>query len=360
MRAPDGATEKRLEEIRREAELKGHVEAKGIRPAGSPFPVASAQSGYYGLPLLKQPVWSPEVPLYFFVGGAAGAAAVTGAAARLSGASARLVRDARWIALAGAGLSAPLLIADLGRPERFLNMLRVFKPQSPMSVGTWILTMFGGSSTAAIVLPGAFGDAAALVSAAAGLGMATYTGVLLGATAIPVWARHAPVLPAHFAASAAAAAASMLELRGHRSQALNGIGIAAAAFETFTGARIEMNSDVESEPLRDPLTRIGGVLSGPVPLVLRILGAKSRKTRRLAAASAILGSLITRFAWVKAGRVSARDPRPALGLERGDAAGVRKPVGERPPAGQRREQKSEAAGQERGVKAAPAQRSSLE
>ena len=333
MRVPDAGTEKRLEEIRREAERTGWI-------------TPSASRGYYGLPLLKQPVWSPEVPVYFFVGGAAGAAAVIGAAARITGASRRLVRDARWIAAIGAGLSAPLLIADLGRPERFLNMLRVFKPQSPMSVGSWILTAFGATSTAALILPAAIGDAAAIASAIPGLGMTTYTGVLLGATSIPVWAKHAGVLPAHFAASAAGTAVSMLELRGHRAQALNAIGIAAAAFETCTGARLEIHRDIESQPLRNTITRVGGVLSGPVPLLLRLLGGKSPKTRRLAAASTILGSLITRFAWVDAGRKSARDPRPAVGLERRDAAGVRQPVGERAPVGERGEKKSDSAGQQ--------------
>src|SRR5438270_5344811 len=99
--------------------------------------------GYYGLPFLKEPVWTWEVPSYFFVGGAAGAAAVLGAAAQITGADRDLVSDARWIAAAGSALSAPLLIGDLGRPGRFLNMLRVFKLQSPMSVGAWTLTAFG-------------------------------------------------------------------------------------------------------------------------------------------------------------------------------------------------------------------------
>lgn len=359
MRVPDRATEKRLEEIRREAEIRGHVAAKGIRPAGSPFPAATAQSGYYGLPLLKQPVWTWEVPAYFFVGGAAGAAAMIGVAARLTGGNAKLVRDARWIAAIGANLSAPLLITDLGRPGRFLNMLRVLKLQSPMSVGAWIVAAFGAASVGAVALPGVVGDAAAIGSAATGLGMATYTGVLLGATSVPVWSKHAAVLPAHFAASAAASAVSILELRGHRTRALNAIGIGAAAFETFTGARIEMNDDAESNPLRErttgTITRIGGMLSGPVPLLLRLAGAKSAKTRRLAAASAILGSLITRYAWVAAGRASARDPRPALGLEHGDAARPRQPVGEGAPARQQREQKPQAAGQQGRVQAAPAQ-----
>ena len=83
-------------------------------------------TGYYGLPLLKPPVWTWEVPAYFFVGGGAGAAAVIAAAARLSGGRDELARDARWIAAVGGAIAPPLLISDLGRPERFLNMLRVF------------------------------------------------------------------------------------------------------------------------------------------------------------------------------------------------------------------------------------------
>src|SRR4028118_1689221 len=100
---------------------------------------------YYDLPLLKPPVWTWEVPVYFFVGGAAGAASVLGVAAQFSKGNEELVRDARWIALIGVAVSGPLLIPDLGRPERFLNMLRVFKPQSPMSVGVWTLAVFGGA-----------------------------------------------------------------------------------------------------------------------------------------------------------------------------------------------------------------------
>jgi hypothetical protein len=291
-------------------------------------------NNYYDLPLLKKPVWTWEVPVYFFVGGAAGASAMIGLAAQLSDADKRLIRDARWIAAIGANLSAPLLIADLGRPSRFLNMLRVFKPQSPMSVGAWLLAGFGGASTAAIVLPRRFADAAAVASATLGLGMATYTGVLLGATSIPVWSKHVALLPMHFAASAAGSAVSILEWRGHRHDALNAIGLTAAFFETITGARIEMTDDIESRPLRQgrtgTITRIGGVLSGPVPFLLRLLGSRSKKTRRLAAASTIAGSLLTRMAWVGAGRASARDARPELGS--GDRSRMRESVGERKPA----------------------------
>src|SRR5205823_5368847 len=149
-RIPDEASERRLFEIRREGENKGVVKGAGVRPSGAPFPVASPETGYYGIPLLKEPAWTWEIPLYFFVGGAAGAAAVVGAIGDYTGADRKLVRDARWIAAAGSVLSPALLIGDLGRPSRFLNMLRVFKPQSPMSVGAWTLVGFSAGASATL------------------------------------------------------------------------------------------------------------------------------------------------------------------------------------------------------------------
>src|SRR5204863_7642010 len=88
------------------------------------------------------------VPMYFFVGGAAGASAVIGSVAR----DRDLARHAKWIAAVGGAASGALLTADLGRPERFLNMLRVFKLQSPMSVGAWTLTAFSTAAAAAAVV----------------------------------------------------------------------------------------------------------------------------------------------------------------------------------------------------------------
>lgn len=245
---------------------------------------------YYDLPLLKPPVWTWEIPTYFFLGGAAGAAAVIAAAAQLSGEDEKLVRDARWIAAIGANLSTPLLIADLGRPERFLNMLRVFNPQSPMSVGAWTVAVFGGASTASVIAPGKpLRDFFAAISAMSGLAMSTYTGVLLGVTAIPVWKENATLLPVHFGASGLGAACSLLELRGHRQRALNSLALGAALFET--AAPIE----------EGVLMKAAGALSGPLPFVLRLIGR-----RKAAAAATLAGSLLTRFAWVQAGKVSAR------------------------------------------------------
>src|SRR5579859_4249393 len=145
----DFARERRLEEIRRQAEHRGQLQVAGPPPAGAPFPQASPEHGYYGIPLLKEPPWTWEIPLYFFVGGAAGAAAVIGAIADYTGADRELVQHARWVAAAGSVISPALLIADLGRPERFLAMLRVFKPQSPMSVGVWTLLGFSSGAAAA-------------------------------------------------------------------------------------------------------------------------------------------------------------------------------------------------------------------
>ena len=291
-RKPDSASEDRLDEIRHQAAATGRVDAPGIRAGGAPLPI---EPSYHELPLLKPPVWTWEIPTYFFVGGAAGAAAMIGFAGRVAGNDEQLVSDARKLAAIGSVLSGALLVADLGRPERFLNMLRVFKPQSAMSVGAWIVAVFGATSAAAVVLPRRAGDLAAFASAAAGLGMATYTGVLLGATSIPIWSRHVATLPAHFGASAVGAAASLLEVRGRRNRALNRLAIAASAFETVMAPRVDTNM------------RIAAALSGPIPLLLRLIGGRSRKMRQAAAVSTIVGSLLTRIAWVEAGKDSARN-----------------------------------------------------
>ena len=328
--------ERRLHEIRREAELKGQLKVTGIRPPGAPFPKASLETGYYGIPLLKEPQWTREVPLYFFVGGAAGAAAVIGAIAGYTGADPRLVRDARWIAAAGSIISPALLVADLGRPERFLAMLRVFKPQSPMSVGVWTLLGFSTAAAAtafAGFLSERYGpslplsvleNAGQAASLAFGLPFSNYTGVLIGATAIPVWNENVRDLPIHFAASGLGAAVGMLELMGHsKNRALQALGLGAALFECWEGWRIESRKLPDLDPLKHGTSgwavRAGGVLSGPVPTLLRVLSLfgsnrRSHNLRRCAAVSAVLGSLITRYAWVAAGHVSARDWREPLKL----------------------------------------------
>ena len=293
---------------------------------------------YYGYPALKPPVWTWEVPAYFFIGGAAGAAALIAAVARRTGARSDLVRDARWIAAAGAALSPPLLISDLGRPERFLNMLRVFKLRSPMSVGAWTLVAFSNAASAAAFAELAhratagrlpvrvIADAAGVLSAATGLVLSTYTGVLLGATAIPVWSRNARLLPLHFGASGLGSAVSILELMGHHDRALNRIGVGAALIETAIGAHIELSDSTKFQGLNQgrplSLVRAAGVLSGPVPLLLRALTGRSRMARQIAALSTIAGSMLTRLAWVSAGRSSAGSSSQAIATNSPRATGA--------------------------------------
>jgi formate-dependent nitrite reductase membrane component NrfD len=332
-RVPDQHTEQRLNDIRREGMERGTVSGKGITPVGAPFPKATADTGYYGLPMLKEPQWTKEVPLYFFVGGAAGAAAVIASAANLLTNNRRLVRDARLVAAAGGMISPALLISDLGVPSRFLNMMRVFKLQSPMSVGAWTMAVFSTFSGAAAfanvardmvadVLPVRIvEDLSGLMASASGLVLSTYTGVLIGATAIPVWNNHVVSLPHHFAASGVNSAVSILELLGHEdSRALNLLGIAASTFEVYEGIEVETRRDRVNEPLHKGLSgaiiRTGGILSGPVPLALRVgsLLTGNMKLRRAACWSSLAGSLLTRFGWIQAGHASAKDHRIPLQL----------------------------------------------
>jgi len=202
-------TEQRLQELREQAWDKGIVAGRGVDVTGGPIP---RRSGYYGQPVVKPPVWTSEIPIYFFIGGLAGMAAVI-AFAGLIFHEIDLARTAMSLATIGAVLSPILLTIDLGRPRLFLNMLRVFKYKSPMSVGAWIVFAFG-----ACVIPGLialelgtrysfgggtdqflkiFAHLLVIGSAFWGVLLATYTGVLLGVTAIPAWFLHCVLLPIH-------------------------------------------------------------------------------------------------------------------------------------------------------------------
>jgi formate-dependent nitrite reductase membrane component NrfD len=163
---------------------------------------------YYGQPILKEPTWTWEIPAYFFTGGLAGASADLSLVARLAG-NHVLARRALLVALGGVGVSPVLLISDLGRPERFYEMLRVLKPTSPMSVGTWVLSAFGTSTgiAAASDVFGIFPRAGRFfeaLSALLGPALATYTAVLIADTSVPVWHEARRELPLVFAASSAA------------------------------------------------------------------------------------------------------------------------------------------------------------
>ncbi|HEV7806210.1 MAG TPA: NrfD/PsrC family molybdoenzyme membrane anchor subunit [Solirubrobacteraceae bacterium] len=194
----------------------GDSRGRMSRADGGPQVPRARPTSYYGLPVLNGPVWTWEVPAYFFAGGMAGASAPLALAASLRG-NDRLARAATVVALAGVAVSPPLLVADLGRPARFLNMLRMFKVRSPMSVGAWILSAFAPAVAAGAarellgVLP-AVGRAGQLGGAVLGPALSTYTGALLASTSVPAWHEARHELPFVFAGSSLASAGSAASL----------------------------------------------------------------------------------------------------------------------------------------------------
>jgi hypothetical protein len=329
------ASEARLDALRDEAGRRGRVTAPGALVEGGPLP------GYYGRPVVKPPVWTWEIPLYFFVGGLAGMASVLALAATFADVDAalesagelgRLAYAARWLAALGAVIAPILLILDLGRPARFLNMLRVFKRRSPMSVGAWVLVIYGGAAWTAVAAPwvldrwegGSLTVAAgevivlAAIVAAGLLGaiLATYTGVLLGASAIPAWFAHHKALPIHFGVAGLGSAAAALELLGFRAPPLHAIGLLTAAIETAFGAWVELRRHgAVDRALRQghaAYTLRGSVLlAGPIALALRLLGFVP-----WAAGAFLIGALVSRFGWIAAGRASAGDPEATFAAQR--------------------------------------------
>jgi hypothetical protein len=322
-------SEKRLEELREQAWKEGVVPGKGVDVAGGPIP---HKPGYYGQPVVKPPVWTWEVPLYFFFGGLAGMSAVI-ASGTIIFHHVDLARTAMWIAaIAGAVLSPILLIMDLGRPHLFLNMLRVFKHRSAMSMGAWILSAFGACAVPGLialelhahqVFPGTldqfFRVAAGIFifgSAIFGTLLATYTGVLIGATAIPAWFLHRTLLPIHFGTAGLGCAAALLELLGYRIPPLNFLGFYAAGVETalliwLTFDKHGVADRAIHEHSSGWLIRAGEILSGPLPLVLRLFCLVP-----FAAVSFLVGALLSRFGWLAVGKVSGADPEAVFAAER--------------------------------------------
>lgn len=323
------ATENRLDGLREEAGRTGRVSEAGIPIAGGPIPRdGDSAAGYYGQPLIKPPVWTWQIGLYFFVGGTAGMSGVIALASLLTGQSLDVVRAAVRVALAGALISPVLLIWDLGRPMRFLNMLRVFKWRSPMSVGVWTLVLFSAFAGSAFValeasiflsqskVPAAVSRAITFVlvggTALTGVVLATYTGVLLGATVVPVWSAHHRLLPFHFGMVALGSAAAVLELTGFRLAALNAIGLSAAAAETCLALWLEADrKNARARAIREGtpgrLLRIAEMLTGPVTLLARMAGWVT-----FGGVSFLIGAVFSRYAWLLAGRNSARNPEETV------------------------------------------------
>ncbi|SMD21574.1 NrfD/PsrC family molybdoenzyme membrane anchor subunit [Kibdelosporangium aridum] len=259
--------------------------------------------GYYGKPIVKKPVWKvPDVPGYLFLGGMAGASASMALGAQIAG-HPELVRPARIAAAVGSLASVGALIHDLGRPERFLNMLRVFKVTSPLSVGSWILAPFSGLTavTVATDLSGRFGRIGSLAGATAGVlgpAMCTYTSVLLADTAIPAWHQAYPQLPFVFAGSAMTSAAGVSLLVTPSRPAVR-LGLIGSGLELgFSAAmehRVETYRSSKLLTAAKALTVAGAGLS-----LLR----RSRVATVLAGASYLAAGVCTRFGVYHAGPAS--------------------------------------------------------
>jgi len=273
---------------------------------------------YYGRPILKEPTWkTPDVPLYLFVGGLAGASALLAEGAALTGRP-ELERVARLAAAGGAAAGTVALVHDLGRPERFLNMLRVIKPTSPLSVGSFILAPFSGLAGAAAAshltgrLP-RLGRLAGLGAAAFGPPLATYTAALVANTAVPAWHEAHRELPFVFAGSGAQAAgglAMMLVPVGQAGPARR-MALAGAAIETVAAERMERHGLV-AEPYRigtpGRLMKVARATTA-AGAALTLVGGRSRLLSAAAGAAYLASSLCTRFGVFEAGRASARDPK---------------------------------------------------
>lgn len=286
---------------------------------------------YYGRPILKAPVWKHDIAAYLFTGGLAAGSSLLAAGADVTGAPA-LRRTARATSLCALLASTWFLIDDLGRKERLYNMLRVAKPTSPMSVGTWILAGYGplagvaAVSEAAVLLPtrgplGVLRRVAAPAGSAAGFGAAafapalgTYTAVLFADTAVPSWNEVYRELPFVFGGSAlaASAGAALVLAPPDQARAARRSAVLGATVELVAGSRMEHGHGLLSEPFRQG--RPGRQLRAARGLTLAgaagaAASGRSRVLGVAAGACLLAGSLLTRFAVFEAGVASTKDPK---------------------------------------------------
>jgi hypothetical protein len=291
-------------------------------------PDATPQS-YYGRPILKPPVWRAHVPVYFFTGGLAGAASVLALGARVAG-NRRLARAAS-LASAVAFLPSPaLLIDDLGRPERFPNMLRVFKPTSPLNVGSWTLLLFGPASVGAAacdvagVLP-RVGRAAGAVAAVLGPVVSTYTAVILADTAVPAWHDARRELPFLFAGSAAASAgaAACVLTPAPAAGAARRLTVGGAVVSHVALAWMHRRRGFTMEPYRSGAAGRSRRWASALTVTGVALTAGPGRRRRLAAVCGgvlvMAGAVCERFGVLRAGTQSALDPIYTVAPQRAGA-----------------------------------------
>jgi formate-dependent nitrite reductase membrane component NrfD len=265
------------------------------------------------------------VPGYLFLGGLAGASSPLAAAAQLSGRP-ELARAAKIAAAGAISLSAVALVKDLGRPARFHHMLRVLKPTSPMSVGSWLLAGYGpaaGLAAASAVtglLPGA-GRVATAAAAVLGPAVASYTAALLADTAVPAWHEAHRELPYVFVSSAATAAGGLglVLAPPQKAQPARNLAVTGAAGELVARHLLLHRLGETARPYRSG--RAGNLLKTAEVLTVgglagAALGSRNRAVATLAGAALVASSALTRFGIFYAGHESARDPEYTVGPQR--------------------------------------------
>lgn len=276
-------------------------------------------TSYYGKPIINGPVWkSPDIPGYLFLGGVAGGSSLLAAGAQLTGRR-RLATVSKVGAFGAITLSLGALVHDLGRPARFLNMLRVFKPTSPMNMGSWLLAGYGplagGAAASAVtgLLPRA-GAAATAGAALTGPAVAAYTAALVSDTAVPAWHEGHRELPYVFVGSGAVGAAGLglLGARDDEQSPARNLALFGAALELGSFKRMEKRLGMVAEPYRSGraglLVRAGEALAA-AGSAGAVLGRRSRVARLLSGAALVAGSACTKWGVFEAGRVSAEDPK---------------------------------------------------
>jgi formate-dependent nitrite reductase membrane component NrfD len=270
--------------------------------------------------VLNQPSWkAPDIAGYFFLGGLAGASSLLGAGAQLTGRPA-LERGTKVVAAGSIGLSLAALIHDLGRPARFVNMLRVVKVTSPMSIGSWLLAAYAPASMAAAAtavtrrLP-AIGGLATGGAALLGPAVASYTGALVANTAVPAWHDGHREMPLLFAASGAAAAGGAGMVLGPLDEAgpARRLGAIGSAVELTLAKVMERRMGMAGEPYHTGtagrLMRGAEVLGAAGAVGSVTIARRSRVGAIAAGAALVASSALTRFGIFQAGLQSAADPR---------------------------------------------------
>lgn len=307
---------------------------KDTRHRGSPsrdsiVPEADFDS-YYGRPIVKPAPWEHDIAYYLFAGGIAAGSAVLGTGAELTGRRG-LQRVTRLGALGGLGASVLFLVRDLGKPSRFLNMMRVVKVTSPMSMGTWILSLhgsFSGAASAAEVvdmLPkrwqrGPFAllsrlrRPAGVAAAVTAPPLAAYTAVLLSDTATPAWHSAYRELPFVFCGSAAAASGGFAMIGAPVSEAgpARMFALGGAVLDLVAEQRMEKSMGLAAETLHEG--RPGRWMKASKGLMLggavgTLFAGRSRLVAVASGAALMAGSLCTRIGVFEAGIASAEDPK---------------------------------------------------